>query len=414
MLLPLLHGVILLLLLGCILTLVANLRVFDSLPVRPPGNTVPAPWITVCVPARNEALNIVPCVESLLAQEYPTYDVIVLDDHSEDATPQLLERLVAAAPSMPLRVLRGSPLPPGWTGKNWACHQMALAARGEYLLFTDADTVHTSGMLAALVASSRGKGADLVSAWPRLVTRTLGERLIVPMVAFTSLAFVPLWCTDLAQRWRWLADHTPPEHRRRLGAATGQCLFFRRVSYDLVGGHAAVRGQILEDLALARLVTSRVHEGMRLFNCDGTRYFSCRMYRSLGEAWHGIAKNVRAAVDFGPLGFLVVGLVQATAILLPFGLLACPGPYRAVAAVEVATILALRAAVAARLRTDWVGVLLHPLSAAICLAIGLHSWWLSSGGGVPWKGRVYPVGTHDGEPADQSSEPCGSVPDGPP
>lgn len=394
MLLVVIHGVILLALLFGIVTLLANLRVFDSLPEPPATVPVSWPWITVCVPARNEAVNIAACVESLLAQQYPGYDLLVVDDHSEDQTAAILEAIAAASPK-PIRVLRGRPLPDGWTGKNWACHQMSGLAKGEYLLFTDADTIHEPGMLAALVAHATARRADLVSAWPRLVTVTLGERLVVPMVAFASLAFFPIWCGELAQRWRWLADHTPPEHRRRMGAATGQCLFFSRSAYDRIGGHDAVRGEILEDLALGRQVTSRVHEGMRLVNCDGGELFRCRMYRSFAEVWLGFGKNVRAAVDFGPLGFFLVGAAQTAMFLLPFGLLAVGGSWRAIAAVEVGAILAMRAAVAWRLRTDWTSVILHPVCQTLCLAIGAHSWWMSSRAGVPWKGRTYAVRAGD-------------------
>ena len=136
-----------------LLTLLANFAVWRSLAPAPVPED--APMVSVLVPARNEARNIEACVGSLLLQEYPNYELIVLDDHSDDVTGELVARLFAAHPGVKTRLMRGTELPEGWTGKGWACHQLAGASRGEFLFFTDADTTHAPGLLAARLGRLR-------------------------------------------------------------------------------------------------------------------------------------------------------------------------------------------------------------------------------------------------------------------
>ncbi|MEO6788580.1 MAG: glycosyltransferase, partial [Chthoniobacteraceae bacterium] len=146
--------------------ILANLSSFNGLrPAEPPENP---PLVSILVPARNEQRSIEECVGSLLRQDYPNCEVIVLDDHSDDATGAIVERLFANAAGehsgLKTRLLHGQPLPEGWTGKNWACHQLAQAARGEFLFFTDADTEHAPGTVTAAVAYSLRNRASLLSA----------------------------------------------------------------------------------------------------------------------------------------------------------------------------------------------------------------------------------------------------------
>ena len=136
-----------------------------------------APLVSVLVPARNEAHRITPCLRSLLAQNYPNYEIVVLDDHSEDGTASVVLGLgLSRENTSSRRLVEARPLPVGWTGKNWACHQLAAVARGEYLLFTDADTVHAPEALGACVGHAIDTGASLLSAWPRQETGTWSEK----------------------------------------------------------------------------------------------------------------------------------------------------------------------------------------------------------------------------------------------
>lgn len=366
---------------------VANLACFDSLrpAAAPPAGD--APLVSILVPARNEALNIGACAGSLLAQDFPNCELLVLDDHSTDGTGEILRQLTAA--SGRLRVLAGDPLPHGWTGKGWACHQLAAQARGEFLFFTDADTTHAPGTVSAAVAYAQERRADLVSAWPALLTATPGERLIIPMIVFLGMVMYPHWLLRFLQNHPHLAARTPAWARRVLGAANGQFMFFTRAAYDRIGGHALVRDHLVEDVALGRAVTARIGHGMRLFNCDSLRFSTVRMYRSFGETWAGFTKNLRAAFEESLAGFLAIGAWQLCGFLLPFAF-AVLAP-RPLVFAQIAVIYLIRIVLTVRFRTSWLSCLLHPVSELLGLAIGLNSWRRSARGGVSWKGRTYQV-----------------------
>ena len=368
--------------------IVANLRSFDGLrPSSPPENPPP---VSILVPARNEQRSIESCVGSLLRQDYPNCEVIVLDDHSDDGTGTTVERLIGAAMAergVQARLLTGRPLPEGWTGKNWACHQLAQAARGDFLFFTDADTEHAPGTVTAAVAYALRNRAGLVSAWPRLVTGTPGEKLIVPVILLVGLAFCPLWL----QRW---IQEKPERARGRdvrgMGVANGQFMFFSRRAYARIGGHEGVRAHVVEDVTLGRQMAELMPEGERLFNCDALRFSSVRMYRSFGETWEGFTKNVRAAFDDQGITFWVFGGCQVACFFWPFiAIFLVPPPLRPVVGMQIAIIFFIRFLLAARFRTSRLGALLHPLGVLLMMLIGLNSWRLSRGRGVVWKGRTY-------------------------
>lgn len=373
----------------------ANLRHFPAPPPAGPEDFVggDVPLVSVLVPARDEAHRIAPCVGSLLAQDYPNVELLVLDDHSADntATVVLGLGLTEDGGSWPRRqLLRGEPLPPGWTGKAWACAQLARAARGEWLLFTDADTVHAPGALAAMLAHARRTRADLLSAWPRQVVGTWSERLVIPLVYVLVLGFLPLWALAWFQRRPQLAAKAPPDTLRRLGAANGQFLLFRRATYERLGGHAAMRSHLVEDVALARLVADRTSQGWRVINCDGLPWVRCRMYRAFPELWEGFTKNLRAAFEDQAAAFWMSGLFQFAVFVLPF-VFALTGVGGPLAWVEVGLVYLIRGVLTWRFRTGWGSWLAHPLGHGLSLVIALNSWRRSVGGGVSWKGRVYQV-----------------------
>ena len=385
------HGIVLAILVWSLGMVVANLACFDGL--RAAGPFGPdAPLVSILVPARNEALNIGACAGSLLVQDYPNYELIVLDDHSEDGTGEVLRGLGVSESGKRARLLRGEALPSGWGGKNWACHQLSQQARGAFLFFTDADTTHAPGTAAAAVAYALRTRADLVSAWPRLVTVTWSEKLIIPMILLLGMMVYPHWLVMLIQGSPRLNARLPAKGRRGLGAANGQFMFFTRSGYERIGGHAALRDHVVEDVALGRAVAARMHEGMRLRNCESLRFSTCRMYRSFGEVWEGFTKNIRPAFEASLAGFLAIGAMQFGCFLLPCVLLFLPVAHKPLIAAEVALIYLIRLLLTLRFRTSWLGCALHPIGHALALAIGVNSWRRSAGGGVTWKGRTYAVG----------------------
>jgi chlorobactene glucosyltransferase len=384
------HLVVVAVLVLGLLTVLLNLACFDGLTPAPPpaGN---APRVSILVPARNEERCIGECIQSLLAQDYPAFELIVLDDQSSDATPQILAELGLRAGDPHRRVIAGQPLPHGWVGKNWACDQLARAASGEFLFFTDADTTHAPGTISAAVAYAERRRASLVSAWPRLVTVTWGEKLVIPMILLLGMTHYPHWFVLALQRWPGAAALLPQSVRRGLGAANGQFMFWRREAYAAVGGHAGLHAHLVEDVALGRAVAARIDQGLRLFNCDALRFSTCRMYRTFDEVWEGFTKNIWPAFEASFPLFCLMGAVQVCVYLAPCILLfvkwnsAC----RPWLVAEVALILAIRVLLTIRFRTSWLSCLLHPIAELLGIAIALNSWRLAGHRGVLWKGRRY-------------------------
>ena len=363
---------------------IANFRVFGALTrASPPEDP---PLVSILVPARNEARNIGECAASLARQDYPNFELIILDDHSTDDTASIVNKTLAAPPGNAL-LLKGEELPDGWTGKNWACHQLARAARGEYLFFTDADTVHAPGTVTAAIAFAKKHRAGLLSAWPRLMTLTLGEKLIVPVILLIGLSFYPVWLQQWIQKNPRRAEGWDV---RGLGAANGQFMFFSRQAYGEIGGHEAVRSHVVEDVTLGREMAARMAKGARLINCEALQFSSVRMYRSFDETWDGFTKNVRAAFDDSRVGFWIFGGLQAACFLGPFfSVFIAPPALRWIVMLQIGLIYSVRFALAARFRTSWLGAALHPVGIFLMLLIGLNSWRLSRGAGVVWKGRTY-------------------------
>ncbi len=185
-------------------TSMVNVLTFPRLrPARPAW----MPRVSVLVPARDEAAVIAATVRRLLAQDYDDYEVIVLDDASTDGTADIARQVAGDDPR--LRVLTGAPLPPGWLGKNWACHQLAEAASGDLLVFTDADTRWEPDALRALVAAFERHGAEMVTVWPSQETHTWAERLTVPLMALVC------WVTC---RSCWFASRPGRSSRRPTGS----------------------------------------------------------------------------------------------------------------------------------------------------------------------------------------------------
>jgi chlorobactene glucosyltransferase len=367
----------------------ANVACFHGLRPATPPAAEDAPLVSILVPARNEALNIEACVGSLLVQDYPRYELIVLDDHSDDGTGDIVRRL-GLREEGDRRVISGEPLPAGWTGKGWACHQLSLAARGEYLFFADADTTHAPGTVSATVAAARTYRADLVSAWPRLVTVTLGEQLVIPMILVLGMCIYPHWLVLLLQKHPHLAARLPTFIRKGLGAANGQFMFFSRPGYIRIGGHAGLHDHLVEDVALGRAVAEHMGEGMRLLNCESLDFSTCRMYRSFSETWEGFTKNMRAAFEDSLAGFLFIGTTHCCGFLLPFiFLFTCQEVARPLVITQIAIIYLIRVVLTLRFRTSWLGCLLHPVGEVLSLSIGLNSWRRMASKGVQWKGRVY-------------------------
>ena len=336
------------------------------------------PSVSILVPARDEEKSISKCIHSLLVQDYPDYEVIVLDDYSSDNTANILKQIKIDYPS--LNVLSGIPLPEGFTGKNWACAQLAQHAQGELLLFTDADTEFQPQALREIVKAMAGENADLLTGYPRQEMGSWGERLLVPFFLWAVLCFIPLW---LAYRLR-----IP-----NLSTAVGQMMLFRREAYQKVGGHAALGAQIVEDIALARRIKKA---GLRWRVLNITDLISCRMYRGSQEAYDGFAKNLFATFDFHLGIFLFVYLWLGALFLEPLIILLAKlfGLFPSASYIELAICIGLSVLIWCitywELKLPIILSFIYPITMIANEIVAFQSIIFSLSGRLSWKGRPLP------------------------
>jgi chlorobactene glucosyltransferase len=257
------------------------------------------PRVSILVPARDEENNIATCALSLLKQDYPDFEVIILNDHSTDRTGSILADIQRSWPQ--LSVIPGQPSPANQIGKNWACSQLFQKASGDLLLFTDADTIHHPLMLRKTVAALLGEGADMITGYPKQILGSFGESLLVPFFSWAILVLFPL---GLAYNIRSPIFTT----------AVGQLMLFRREAYQQIGGHEGVSSSIVDDLSLAREIHTAGLTWRTVFVAD---LISCRMYRTSQEASEGFAKNLFAAFEFRLLPFLFAFIWLAILFLEP-------------------------------------------------------------------------------------------------
>ena len=355
----------------------ANMRYLRRLYSYP----APPAWprCSVLVPARNEENNIGRCAGGLLAQDYPDFQVIVLDDNSTDRTWQILQEFAAKDPKLIL--IKGKPLPDDWLGKHWACHQLAQVANGELLVYVDADTYHEPGMLRGAAAAIIYEKAALISALPRQIVVSWSEMLSIPAFYLGMLCGVPLELTRL-------------QRNPLLFAILGQFLVFRRDTYDAAGGYAAVRHNVVDDIAIGR----RVHAmGLKYKLLDGDGLVSCRMYSNFEEVWKGLTKSTFATFNFDPyfltlMWILVIIFFVSPPVVLEIGLSQPQVPVEITAMAGIAVFLNLVLWTVSHLRFHFplYLVLIYPFSAIFMTVVALASMILTIQGKALWKGRIMP------------------------
>jgi glycosyltransferase involved in cell wall biosynthesis len=351
-----------------------HLAINQRLLRRPPTDVadVTEP-VSVLLPLRNEALRLEPCLRSLLGQEaLADLEILVLDDESTDGTGELVRSLVGDDPRV--RLLAGSPPPPGWLGKAHACASLAAAARGRVLVFVDADVVLAPSAIASTVAMLRESGLQLVSPYPRQLADGLVPRLVQPLLQWSWLTLLPLR----------LAETSP---RPSLAAANGQLLAVDAVAYRAVGGHAVVRDAVIEDVELLKALK---RQGFRGVVVDGSDLAMCRMYISARDLREGYAKSLWAA--FGsPAGAAAVSLTLTGAYVLPptAALLARDRRTRLVGAVGTLAGVGGRVLAARRARSRvWPDALAHPVSVLAFVGLTVDSFRRHRNGSLTWKGRA--------------------------
>jgi hypothetical protein len=353
-----------------------NLRLY-AFPPLPSESADPPPAVSLLIPARNEEAGIRATVEAALSSEGVDLEIIVLDDHSEDATAKIVGEIAEGEGR--LRLESAPPLPDGWCGKQHACWTLAGLATHPTLAFLDADVRLAPQGLRRAVAFLESSGADLASGVPRQETGGLLEKLLIPLIHFVLLGFLPMG--------RMRTSRHPA-----YGAGCGQLFLARRDAYDRAGGHAAIRQTLHDGIRLPRAFRSA---GLATDLFDATGVATCRMYRRAKDVWSGLAKNavegLAAPKTILPATVLLFGGQVMPLILCLLGLASLISPVAlAVAALAAVAAYAPRVAAAARFRQSILGALLHPVGIVFFLVIQWYALvrWLT-GRPAAWKGRGY-------------------------
>ncbi|TFV52200.1 glycosyltransferase [Blastococcus sp. TF02A_35] len=335
-------------------------------PADPPPSTRP---VTVVLPVRDEAGQVAGCLAALLDQRgVDRLRVVVVDDGSTDGTADV----VRAVHDHRVRLVTAPPLPAGWLGKPHACATGVAAVEpreDEVLVFVDADVRLFPDAVAAAVALLDSSGLDLVSPWPRPLAEGAAERLVQPLAPW-------LWLTTLPLR---TAERSP---RPSLAAANGQFLVLRREAYERAGGHAAVRGEVLEDIALLRAVK---RAGGRGAPVDGSRLAACRMYEGWPQVRDGYAKSLWASVGGRPAaGVAAAAALTAVYVVPPVAAL---GGSRAGVVGYLAGVAGRVLGARASGSRAWPDALAHPLSVLVLDLLVLRSVHGRRRGTLRWRGR---------------------------
>lgn len=348
-----------------------NTSVFKPLP-EPAAGT---PATSVLIPARDEAHNIADCIAAVLEGASEAVEVVVLDDHSTDGTAEIVADLAKRDPRV--RLIQGQPLPTGWNGKQHACWQLARVAQRDTLMFLDADVRLAPGAVGRASAALAASDADLISGFPRQLTGSLAERMLIPLIHFVLLGFLSL---------RHMRRVQQPE----FAAGCGQLFVTTREAYFAAGGHAAIRSSRHDGLKLPRRYLAQ-QLAIDLF--DATDLARVRMYDGAAATWNGLAKNADEGVATPQLivpvtAMLILGQVAPVITLVSAFVLGTSVGFKLLALAAVLLSYAPRIDAAVRFRQSWMGALLHPLSVLMFLAI---QWWALlgslTGRQVEWKGR---------------------------
>ncbi|CAN5323126.1 hydroxychlorobactene glucosyltransferase CruC [soil metagenome] len=366
--------------------LLRNRIEFTSL--RSYDNPAAAPLkISVCIPARNEELIIARVLTSVCEQDYPDFELLVLDDYSTDRTPELIESVQHTYPNLITNV-PASEKPTDWLGKPWACQQLADRATGDLILFADADTRFYPDMLQQIANAFHEYQLDVITVWPQQEMKSFWEKMIVPLIYYALLTLLP--AVYVYRPPRWLPANLRKKITPQFAAACGQCIGFRSDAYHRIGGHEPVKDCVVEDVELAKHAKIK---GLTLRMFNGIGSISCRMYRSEQEIFNGLRKNFFAGFRRSVSLFVTMAVLHLIVFVLPFILLPYSlyfgYPILVFLSITSITIIYLHRYILARwFNWDPVYGCLHPLAVLWFQRLALVSLVdYFSGRKVKWKDR---------------------------
>jgi chlorobactene glucosyltransferase len=370
------------------INLLLNLLTFKR-PSKKAGLPADLPLVSVLIPARNEEKNIANCLASVLQQDYPNFEVLVIDDNSTDRTYEIVSQIAEADPRV--RLYRGKPLPADWAGKPFACYQVAQHARGGWFLFVDADTICESHMIRGTLEIAIKYQVALLSGFPRQKLSGLTQKIVLPVLFyFAQMTWFPLWLFHSSKK---------PMPTMIIG----QFILFNKADYWRIGGHETVRSRIMEDVWFGLEMSRR---GGRTLAVDLSKTITTEMYGNLAVMTEGCMKWFYSVAALSPLA--LVGFVCAAYIFFlapfywayidPVDSLMASGQLTELSIIIVAQVLILllmRVITDQYFRGSSISFIFHPLGVAFLIfAIIIGASRRALGAGVAWKDRVYQGFTH--------------------
>jgi len=333
------------------------------------------PLVSVLVPMRDEEENVNRCLDALRAQNYKNYEILVIDDNSSDGTLTMLNRIAREDPR--IRVYRGAPLPEDWYGKPYALQQLAQNAKGEILIFTDADTIHGPSSISWAVTNMEVSNSDFISGYVGQNIQSFGEQITVPLMFFLTGFFIPLFmnrCTKYSF----------------FSTALGQFMAVKRNVFEKIGGFSTVRKKTTEDMYLARHIKA---QGFKTMFLDLGDQVQCRMYQGYQAAVEGIGKNIFDFFGKNSLIIFLLILAVTLFLLLPFPLLINSilnggQQLEVLLAINILYTVSWAALFLDR-KIPWYRSFLWPLMYLNLIYMAFFSWFKTiSGRGFRWKDRV--------------------------
>ncbi|QQS36416.1 MAG: glycosyltransferase family 2 protein [Ignavibacteriales bacterium] len=329
-------------------------------------DSINPPLVSVLIPARNEEDNISKCVKSILDQTYTNIEIIVLDDNSTDKTYEIASKLLPGVKNY--KLLTGKPLPENFLGKNWACHQLAENANGQFLLFIDADVALHKDCIESSLKYFNSDKTDVLTIFPTQKIKSTGEWLVVPLMNWILLLLLPL---NLVFKSR----------NKSFIAANGQFFMWRRFVYDKTGGHQSASTELVEDMFLASKAKQLNFRVMTLLGGD---LVNCRMYKGLLESINGFSKNFYPGFRMPAFLFAVFILVIFLLNVLPFIFVFVNEMYF----IPILMIICSRAFISILSKQNaTVNIILHPLQMLFMFITGIYSMVIFHNKNIVWKGR---------------------------
>ena len=289
-----------------------NRLYLKELPVKMAADPDFTPFVSLCIPARNEEGNLQKLLPGILNQTYKNFEVLILDDESTDKTPEIIDKYRQQAPSL-IKKIEGKPKPSGWLGKTWACQQLSTTANGSILIFVDADTRLMPKFISGIVNAFRIDRPDMLTVWALQITSSFPEKCVIPLVYFTLFTFLPT--RYASKKPFFLPDFIYKKISPLFAAANGQCVAFTKEAYHQIDGHKSVKDEVVEDVELAKNI---VRKGLKLKMYTGIQSILCKMYNNHKDMVNGFRKNFYAGFKYNLPLFLSAAFLHLTVYILPF------------------------------------------------------------------------------------------------